>query len=106
MLYALGRHQNAWIGFPTNEYIGTFRKATEENNSTLQDLFFVTDRPRLHLQQFGDFVLYKIRFIMGAHMGNLYITYFYSPQNGVIIICAFNAPGAMYYSTAAEWGNI
>lgn len=95
----------AAIRMPTNEEVSDFKTAFAQKYSMLQDVYAVVDCLKLYLQQNGDAIIQNMFYNGWTHdhyVGNLFV---FAPS-GIVIACAYNAPGSMHDSTIADWGRI
>lgn len=105
VLCALARDEYASIRSPTNEDIKTFQNSQGGKQSSLQDVSCVENGIQLHLKQCADCIIQNM-FYNGWTHGHYVSNVFLFAPNCVIIMCAFNALGAMHESTVGEWSKI
>jgi len=89
----------------TDDEIAACEAACKRKYSLLDDLYAVADGLKLYLRHSGNAIIQNIFYNGRTHdhyVGNVFV---FVPS-GVVVTCAFNAPGSMHDFTIAEWGSI
>lgn len=105
LLKVLAGDVHAAVRVPTRTEVSSFQQAVSAKYPALHDVFAVADGLKLHLEQTSDPVLQNA-FYNGWTHGHYVSNVLVFTPNGVIVICALNAPGAMHDSLIAEWGGV
>lgn len=105
VLKVLAGDELAKVRMPTENEIEAYKETFSRKYSLLGDVYCVADGLKLHLEQSKDFIIQNMYYNGWTHdhyVGNVIV---FAPS-GLIIACAYNAPGSFHDSLIAEWGNV
>lgn len=105
LLKVLSKDDRAKVKMPSAEEVELYKTAFREKYSLLEDVYCVADGLKLHLEQTSDCVIQSMFYNGWTHdhyVGNIFV---FAPS-GVIIACAYNAPGCFHDSQVAECGKV
>ncbi|EGZ21147.1 hypothetical protein PHYSODRAFT_489004, partial [Phytophthora sojae] len=105
LLKVLANDEYAGVRVPTRSEVISFQSVISTKYPALPDVFAVADGLKLNLEESSDSVPQNA-FYNGWTHGHYVSNVLVFAPNGVIVMCAINAPGAMHDSEIAEWGGV